>query len=162
MNYDELMKSLGERMGGVRLLPDDEGCVALDVDGMPLTIMGLDELRQVALTGEIGEPPPADRMERLYHALLVANHNLVGTRGATISINPETGRLSLCRLFPLDSIDVDAFSAGVEQFVNTLETWRRIVDDFHGAEIKPEGGGKVDDAGADFEFGGGLAGLMKV
>lgn len=158
MQYDELLKAFSAKLGGMELKPDDSACVVLDVDGMPLTIMGLDELRHVALTGVIGEPPPAEKMERLYRALLIANHNFAGTNGATISINPETGKVSLCRLISLELTDADAFFADVEQFVNTLETWRKLVNDFRGAELEPEVGSEVTEQGLDR----GLAGFMQV
>lgn len=152
MQYEELLKAFGTKLGCIDLKPDEASCVALEVDGMPLTIMGLDELRQVALTGEIGEPPPAEKMERLYRTLLIANHNFAGTHGATISINPETGKISLCRLVSLELTDADAFFTDVERFVNTLETWRKLVSDFRGAVLEPEA----------VEFDSGLAGFMQV
>jgi len=165
MQYDKLLKAFGEKLGGVELRPDDNGCVVLDADGMPLTIMNLDEVRQVALTGEVGEPPPAEKLERLYRALLIANHNLGGTRGATLSINPETGKVSLCRLISLELTDADSLFAEVENFVNVLGTWRTLVSDFRGAELEQEGGLKMkaDDANSSLSrMGGIMSGFLRV
>jgi len=82
MSYEELIKAFAEKLGGaVDLSPDADGTVMLDVDGLELTIMGMEEIGQVALIGIIGVPPPEEKMERLYRAMLEANHNFAGTSG---------------------------------------------------------------------------------
>lgn len=139
MNNQELLKGFGEKLGGkVELKPDDAGAVMLDVDGMTLTIFGLEEIGQVVLSGVIGEPPPEDRMEMLYRAMLVANHNFTGTFGATLSINPDDGKVSLCKALPLALADAEGFFAEVEHFVDTLETWCKLVADFRATPDAPE------------------------
>lgn len=139
MTYDELLKAFGEKLGGgVKLTPDASGAVVLDVDEMQVTILGLEEVGQVVLSGVVGEPPPEEKMERLYRAILEANHNFSGTFGATLSINPEDGNVSLCRSLPLAVTDGDSFFAAAENFINTLETWRRLVSDFRAAADEPD------------------------
>jgi len=112
--------------------------VSLDVDEMQLTILGLEETGLVVLTGQVGEPPPEERIERLYRALLEANHNFAGTFGATLSIDPVSGVISLCRAIPLALADGDSFFSDVEHFVNVLETWKRLVEDFRAAADEPD------------------------
>ena len=133
MEFEDLLQGLAKKLNCGSLTADESGSVSLLVDEMPVTIINLDELKSVAFAGEIGEPPPEDRIERLYRALLVANHNFTGTGGATLSIDNETGRVMLCRIMPIAAIDPDEFFTNVESFVNTLETWRRIVTEFSGA-----------------------------
>jgi len=155
MTYDELLKTFGEKLGGsVELTPDESGAVVLDIDEMQLTILGLEDVGQVVLTGVIGEPPPEDRMEKLYRAMLEANHNFAGTFGATLSINPDDGKVSLCKAIPLAIADGDTFFADVEHFVNVLETWCKLVADFRGATDESE---KTEAAPMD-----GLGGFMQV
>jgi len=153
MRFDELLKAFGEKLGGnMELTPDESGAVALDIDGMPLTILGLEEVGRVALVGVIGEPPPEEKMERLYRAMLEANHNFAGTAGATLSINPDTGKVSLCRMLPLELMDGEKFFSETEHFVNTLEMWRKLVEDFRGADLsapRGEGASGMVAAGAD-------------
>lgn len=134
MEFEDLLKGLGEKLGCGPLEADESGSVSLAVDDMPMMLMHLDEIQSFALVGEVGEPPPEDRMERLYRAMLVANHNFSGTGGATLSIDGETGKVSLCRVIPLLTVDNDTFFAHIEGFVNILETWRKIVTEFCGAE----------------------------
>jgi len=137
MTYGELLAAFGEKLGGgVELTPDDAGAVVLDVDEMQLTILGLEDVGQVVLTGVVGEPPPEDRIENLYRAILEANHNFGGTFGATLSINPDDGNVSLCKALPLALADGDSFFADVEHFINVLETWKKLVEDFRGAEME--------------------------
>jgi len=163
MTYDDLLKDFGEKLGGgVDLTPDDAGAVGLDIDGMALTIIGLEEVGQVVLSGVIGEPPPADRMERLYKAMLEANHNFAGTAGATMSINPGDGKVSLCKALPLALTDGESFFPEVERFVNTLETWRKIIEDFRGAELETSAEAKGDVPEAVSEMTGGFGGFMQV
>jgi len=163
MTYDELLKAFGAKMGeGVELKPDDAGTVALDVDGMAVTILGLEELGLVVLSGVVGEPPPADRMERLYKAMLVANHNFAGTFGATLSINPDDGKVSLCKALPLALADGDSFFTDVERFINTLETWVKLVADFRGADLGGDAAGAPADAAMPPGGFGGMGGFMQV
>lgn len=151
MSYEELIKAFAEKLGGaVDLSPDADGTVMLDVDGLELTIMGMEEIGQVALIGIIGVPPPEEKMERLYRAMLEANHNFAGTSGATLSINPDTGKVSLCKILPLALADGDGFFKEIERFVNTLETWHKLVEDFRGVVDEPAA------APSEMTFGGGF------
>lgn len=164
MSYDDLIKAFGEKLGGgIELKPDETGTVMLDVDGMPLSILGLEDIGLVVLSGIIGEPPPADGKERLYEAILKANYNFMGTSGATMSINPDSGEVSLCKALPLDLTDGDKFFAETEGFLNVLESWRKIVSDFRGSIDEPAH--KAEDAGgtgAAADFGGFGNGFMQV
>lgn len=143
MEFKELLEDFSTRMGGgLTLSPDESGTVALIVDDMPVTLQHLDGLNQVALIGEIGEPPPADHLERLYRALLSANHLFAGTGGATISLDSESGKVMMCRVLELRLLDGESFSTILEGFLNALETWRQVVGEFRGSvengEQKPE------------------------
>lgn len=139
MSYDDLIKVFGEKLGGgIELAPDKSGMVMLDVDGMPLTILGLEDIGLVVLSGVIGEPPPEDGKERLYEAILKANYNFQGNSGATLSINPDNGEISLCKALPLELTDGDRFFAEAEEFLNVLESWRTIVNDFRGSVNEPQ------------------------
>ena len=97
-----------------------------------MTIQNLPELGAIALTGDIGEPPP-ERLEGLYKTLLAANHLFGGTAGSTISLDPENGRIALCRTLTTMTLDGDGFYAELERFVNTAETWSRVVADYRDA-----------------------------
>jgi len=159
MEYHELLQALAERIGGgAELTPDASGAVMLNIDDMEVTILGLDEVRAVAFAAPIAEPPPEDRLERLYQAALQANYNFQGTSGATLSINPETNELSLCRLMPVAVLDGDSFVQELERFVNTLETWRKLISDYRASTDD----GKPDGADQEVVAGFGATGFMQV
>jgi len=154
MIFEDILKVFGEKIGS-ELVPDASDTVMLDVDDMPLSIIGLKELGLVVLSGVVGEPPPEDRMERLYRAMLEANHNFAGTAGATLSIDADSGNVTLCRALPLDTTDGETFFAEVERFVNTLEVWRKLVSDYRASADEPPseaGDGPVGGFGGRDEF----------
>ena len=62
--------------------------------------------------------------------MLEANHLLGGTGGATLSLNPDDGRFSLCQFFQCRTTDADALYSETERFICTLETWTKVIGDF--------------------------------
>ena len=130
MNAEELVSDFGKRIG-VELALDDNAC-AFEADGLAVMINYFQELEAFVLTGDLGEPPP-EHLEGLFKMLLVANHLFTGTAGATLALNQDTGRVSICRTLPLALLDGNSFYAQVERFVNMSETWIRLVFDYRGA-----------------------------
>ena len=135
MDSVEIIKAFGEKVG-VGFEPGADGSCAFEADGLLVTISDLREIDSIALVGDLGEPPP-ERLDALYKTLLEANHLFSGTGGATISCDPKTGRLALCRVLPCGMLDGDSFYAEAERFVSTLENWAKIIRDFRAA---PPGG----------------------
>jgi len=121
-----------------------------------VAIVSMIAMTTCALTGDVGEPPP-ERLEGLYKTLLGANHLFGGTAGATISLDPDNGRIALCRALPLATLDGDKFYAEVERFVNTAETWAKVVSDYRGAAAEAPDEGAAEERPA---FGAG--GFMQV
>lgn len=151
MDSHELMAALGAKLGVDLELED--GVCALEADGLRVVIHDLPALEAIALVGDAGEPPPG-RLEGLYRALLESNHLFRDTAGATLSVDPATGRVSLCRMVLIRLLDAESFIAGVEQFVNTLEVWARIVREYRGA-VESASPGEPEEAAPDGAFGGG-------
>ena len=134
METTELLKDLGDRLG-VPFEPDADGTCAFTADGLAVSIHDLPELGAIALVGDLGAPPP-ERLEGLYKALLEANHLFRDTGGATISRNPDDGRLSLCRALPLGALSPDGFYDAVERFVSAAQVWAQVVRDYRAAGQK--------------------------
>ena len=63
---------------------------------------------------------------------------LKGTAGATFSIDPETGNISLCKALVPAILNNDAFFQELESFIDTLHTWADIIADFR-AKATPDG-----------------------
>ena len=143
MEGSESIKLFCEKTG-IGFEPDADGSLAFEADGLRVTISELHELDAIALVGDLGEPPP-ERLEGLYKALLGANYMFGGTMGSTIALNPDDGRITLCRAMPTSALDVDQLCSQLEHFLNTAETWRKIVSDYRESDETAAGG---DAAGA--------------
>jgi len=128
MEFGDLLESLGKKLG-LELAPDADGSCVLGVDDcMSVTIQSLEEMSRVAVWAKIGDPPPQG-LERLLSAMLEANHLFQGTGGATISRDGE-GTFFLCQLFQMNGLDDEAFFTALERFVNTLEAWQKMLEDY--------------------------------
>lgn len=149
MEFRELIESFSKKIGET-LHVDDGGACALAIDDMEVTIQLVDEARSLVFFGRIGAPPPQG-LEALLMAMLDANHLFKGTGGGTISHDAETGDFYLCRAVPLDQLDLDAFVAQFEKFVNVLELWQRLLADY-----RPQEGG-ADRPDDNLELSGFMA-----
>jgi hypothetical protein len=136
MESFELIKKFGEKIG-VNLTPDEDNVYTFEVDEMIVTFHVLPELEEIVLSGDIGEPPP-EHLENLYKTMLESQYLFNGTAGATISLNSENNRFSLCKALPCRILDVDLFYAETENFINTLEVWIKLVKDYRDVAPKAE------------------------
>ena len=147
MYFKELIDALAEKanvMGGIEL--DDENRCFMEFDDMGVIIQGVDETSQVLLLSAIAEPPP-ERLEELYRELLVANHLLKETFGATLSIDPEDGWVYLCKVLPYAALDGDTFVAELGNYVNAVASWRTRIKDFRASA--PSGNSKTEEKSPD-------------
>lgn len=125
MYPDEILKTFGADLG-LELEMDDSGSCTFSVDRFTITLTVLQELESIALTADLGDPPP-EKLENLYRLMLESNYLFNATSGATLSVNGENGHIALCGLFQCREADAAAFSSTVERFANTCETWSKIV-----------------------------------
>jgi hypothetical protein len=128
MTFAEIVEILGNRLG-IELYVHNGSC-HVDVDDMTICIQEIEDIGGFCLVGEIGELPPLNA-EAVMSALLTANHLFQGTGRATISRDPVTGNLFLCRYERLDFLDGDRVYDMFCNFVNTLEIWRETVANYH-------------------------------
>ena len=130
MMFRELMAAFGEKIGLTEPIEiDEDGFCSFDVGDATVAIQGMDEIEMLALSADVGLPPP-ESLESLYRELLQANDNFRGTNGATLSLDPQTGSVRLCRYAPYAALDVEGLSKLVLGFINALADWRLRVRDF--------------------------------
>ena len=146
MEAQDLIKGLSGRLG-IEL--DAGDACSFEADGMVVSMYFPQASDFLAMTCDIGEPPP-ERLEGLYKALLGANYMFGGTMGSTIALNPDDGRIMLCRAVPTTTLDVDQLCRQLEHFLNTAETWRKIVSDYREGNEETASG---NAAGAVFSPG---------
>ncbi len=137
MTFNELIAGLGAKLG-LELTVENDVCT-LGIDDMVVAVQVQNEVGQVIMSAEIGEPPPQG-LEQLLSAMLNANYFFLETGGATISRNPETGNFFLCRYDGLETLDVESLMAKLEKFVNVLETWRDLVANYRPVQNEVPGG----------------------
>lgn len=138
MELAELVRDFGGRVG-IDLVLDENGTCTVSVDGMDIMIQDVSEAYSVGLYGKIGVPPP-EGLRQLYEMMLNANHLFRATSGATISRDPESGDFYLCRLLDTRVLDPETFFSAIEKFVNTLETWQKVIADYRPAAEEPQRG----------------------
>ena len=109
---------------GLENIPPSEGVWKFSADGNVFGVTGDGEGR-VWLFGEIPFADP-EKKDALVKAAMEANYFDRGTEGATFSLNPDTGALTLVASKRLDALGEEAFFAFVEKFVNTLAVWNGI------------------------------------
>lgn len=140
MEFNELIADFAKRHDVEDLVVVD-GAAALDIDGIIVTIVAKGDM--LNLCAEIGEPP-AEGTVVFAHLLLEANTQ----SGLVFAKIPDPGPYVVVQRLPLATVDGDAFDAALEAFVNTVETWRRLLADF-----RPAAKEAAESAGASPSFG---------
>ena len=129
MEATELIRSLCERLG-IGYEPDDNGgSCSFEADGLLVMINNLRNLDQIAIVGDLGDPPP-EKLETLYKMMLEANYMLISTGGATIGLDSENGHFAIYQTLPCKALDAEEFYSITDRFVSTLEAWTKIIRDF--------------------------------
>lgn len=129
MTFNELMDGLAAKYS-IDGLAADGGILSLQIDGMSATIVeGGDDA--FVVTGVVCEPP-AENGELFANMLLDATIGLMDARSAALARNPASRAYVLVERISAN-LDLDAFCAALETFVNTLEDSRRIAVDFRPA-----------------------------
>ena len=151
MEGAELIRAFGERIGlGLEL--DDSGSCAFSSDGITITMTALEELESIALTADLGNPPP-EKPDILYRQMLEANYLFNATAGATLSLNGENGHACLCSLFPCRAAVAEEFFAAAERFASVCEAWFKIVANYRWRVENDSSGPEADPftgLGTDF------------
>lgn len=142
MIFADLIRDLSERLGlETAIEVDADNRFDFEVDGTVVMVQGMNESSSLAFFADLGQPPP-ERLEGLYLELLKANHLLRDTRGATLSVDPATSSVVLCRILPLNDQTAESLERALEQFIMTLLSWREKVREFRGEKSygskKPE------------------------
>lgn len=150
MDANEIVKKFHEKIG-IQQTEVGDGFYMLDVDGMPLSIIILDELNKTVLSGDLGDIPPYNR-ENLYKTMLESQHHFRQTNGATLAINQENDHFTLNKVLSTNDFDVDMFFSEMEQFADNMEAWKKIIEGWNNSS---QGNSKEESAatGAQEEYG---------
>lgn len=120
MTYEELIEETGAEIGIAGFAPDAEGVCILASDIGEIVIMDCRDTgcERVLLNAAVADVPPEANAALL--EALRANSGFRDTKGATLSVDPETKRFELSQYAALEDLDPDRFVAMVEDFATTL------------------------------------------
>ena len=141
MTYEELIDETGAMIGIEGFAPDDDGvcCLASDIGEIAIIRCG-EPAESILLNAPVMDVPPEADAALL--AALEANRGFRETKGASLSVDPETKRFELTQYAMLDGLDPDALVATIESFATALVDVRAKL------EAAQSGGG---EGGAGFD-----------
>ncbi len=151
MELKEVADGLAAKFGVADLAVDD-GEVALEIDGMPIILADRNGTA-IIITGFVGEPP-AEGGEAFARMMLDGTTSLMDEKSAALARNPETGAFMLVERIAQDGLTLDAFCESLTGFVNTLETWRGLLEDFRPAAKAAKTFADQQPDERDFAMGG--------
>ncbi len=103
-----------------------------------LAFEGDERVGDLLYFADLGLPPDALRAQ-VHQMLLEANHFWAGTAGATLGLQPETGRVVCCGRTDLRDLDANGLATLLDLFVATATFWRHAVhDELPAPEAPPE------------------------
>ena len=139
MTFTDIIAALSKELG-TKIETDGDVCAiqagATDGDSVTVLLHGLDECGAVLFVADLGEPPPEGR-DRLMRVLLEANDLFRNTAGATLSLDPDCGRVRLQRTFPADALAQGGVGIAFAAFADTAAAWQKLVSDFRAAPPEP-------------------------
>ena len=133
-------------LSGVLSLPglsfnEDSVCCLLVPGGLEVQIEWVPAEHLLLLLspiGELGDDPEGSRAREL----LAANFLFAGTRGETLSLEGETGRIFLCARIESAQVSIEHALDLFTRFIDTAERWRAHLEAGPAsARPMPAGGG---------------------
>jgi len=120
MTYEELIEETGAEIGIEGFKPDDDGVCVLASEIGEIVIMNCKDGpgEMVLLNAAVSDVPP--EADAALMEALKSNRGFKGTKGATLSIDPEAKRFELARYVALGDLDPDKFVAIIEDFATAL------------------------------------------
>lgn len=93
-----------------------------------LACEGDEESGDLLYFADLGAPSPR-RAAAVYKALLEANHFWIGTSGATLGLQPDTGHVVCCGSMALAGLTAEGLALLLDGIIDTLLFWQQYVDD---------------------------------
>ncbi|MEN9774473.1 MAG: Tir chaperone protein (CesT) family [Pseudomonadota bacterium] len=116
-------------LGAVLSLPglrfnDDSVCCLAAPGEVELQMEWVAQAARLILLSPLGTLSGEAEQTRM---LLSANFLFAGTRGETLSVDPESDRIFLCAGIDLAEVSVDHAIVIVERFIDTARQWRKAL-----------------------------------
>lgn len=125
--YEELLTAFANHVGlePAELLSTEE----IMIDGLPIGLQldGEDTIGDLIFFVVLGTPDAA-QFGRIARTLLEANNFWVGTGGATLGVQRDSGAVTLCGRIALDQLSGETLAALLDGFVDTAAFWHAFVN----------------------------------
>jgi hypothetical protein len=120
--FKERIEAFGRSIGLQGAVPDDEGYCAMSFDDLTVHFQYDDgDATIFSRLGEVDE----DRLEGIYGMLLAANMFWQGTKGATLSVEPDSRIVFIATHKPVEALTDEAFRIWLGSFVDIADYWQR-------------------------------------
>jgi hypothetical protein len=124
--YTELLRSFGNSIGLADATPDADGYCAMSFDDLVVHFQYDDgELTVFSRIGEVDE----DRTEGIYSMLLAANLFWQGSKGATLSVEPDSRIAFIADRRGVSGLNDGSFRDWLGGFVTIAEYWQKRLAD---------------------------------
>ena len=124
-SYAGLLLSFGKSIGLPGAAPDADGYCAMSFDDLVVHFQyDEDELTIFSQIGEVDE----DRTEGIYGMLLAANMFWQGSKGTTISVDPDTRHVFIADRRAVGVLNDAAFQGWLGKFIDIAEHWRKRLE----------------------------------
>lgn len=122
-----LLKEFGALISiGQLSFNEDQNCPLIYNDNIYLSISFDPESDTMVLSAYVAHYPQHN-IETVLKTVLEANYFWLGTMGATLAIDSESGRLALMSRIQLDNLDVSTFHMNIQTFVESVEAWMEMI-----------------------------------
>lgn len=131
MELKELMAAFAAKLGIAGLEVKDGSC-SLEIDGIPVEILETEDGSHFVASAGIGTPP-LEKTADFFRMILAANVELFARHDVAFGLSPESGDLVLQWRLPAQGLDLDSFCTRLAAFLDNVEQWRKVLDDFGAA-----------------------------
>ena len=131
MELKELIPAFAAKLG-IEGLAVKDGSSSLEIDGITMEIVETMDGKNLVVSAIIGQPP-LEKTEAFLELMLEANVESLGMQGMAFGRFHETGELVLQWRLLTQDLELDSFCTDLEAFVNKVEQWRQMTEDFGSA-----------------------------
>jgi len=129
MHLTELMAQLEARHGKEPFVADENGCYALETEGVALTVIPVKDGARALLFSRVCAAPETG-LEELAQLLLQANHRLKSSYAATFSLDDENATICLQKTLECERDGLDGLLAVAESLVNLTHKWKPLIEQY--------------------------------
>ena len=137
MEFSDLMKEFGAKVGIPDLRPGADGVCSLSVDGLELVLAEKPDTDELVLMAEVGDIPQEGR-DQFFRKLLEEMDGSEQTNGAVYSVEPKTKKVFLHQTARLLLLDAEKLMTMLPAFAEVLRRARSFAADFRASMTEME------------------------